>query len=90
MNAEERSRRLALWLLNLDELEGWYGQRVLNGFTLSRKDGGWLLVVRAASRKGERLVCFSWALSIEGAVYQFVYGETHDPGNVWREDRYTH
>ena len=55
---EQHLRYVFDLLMALDEQVPWYTGYVFEGLTLTRKSGGWFLVVRAKRGGGERVVTF--------------------------------
>lgn len=77
---------LGLFLAELDKEVAWATGLVYLGHTLSQREDGWLLVVRAR-RGSSRLVAFCGGRDALGCFRQLYYGLYHDQMR-WREDRY--
>jgi hypothetical protein len=50
--------KLLYYLIGIDELVPYYSGLVFTGLNLSKKEGGWFLVMRAQRANGERVVAF--------------------------------
>lgn len=84
VNKAEAATRYLLCLL---EVVAWYSGGVYDGHTLSRKEEGWLLVVRVRL-DGRPMVAFSFGARPADAVGQFARSLAR--GSVqWRPDKYS-
>lgn len=61
---------------------------ILDGFSIKRKDEGWLLVVAARRKGGNRIVAFFGGGTIDQCVERFLYDLWHKPGIKWLPDKY--
>jgi hypothetical protein len=82
-----RTEKLGIWVMDFEKQLAWYDGHVLTGYTMSRKDEGWLLTIRGRSSRGERLVCFHWGRDCEEAWYMAIYNLTHKSA-AWRSDNF--
>lgn len=83
--------RVVWWVASMQELLAWHRKAVLTGWSLKRKDGGWLLVVHVtrgtttATRREE--VAFVRADRSWACFVQLAYGLRNNTLS-WKEDRY--
>lgn len=86
-NVQDRqTETAAAMLLLMSEEVAWWAGKVYIGHSLSKRDDGWLLVVRATER-GSSMVAFAGGRTQGDAVRQFAYELAHDL-LVWRKDKF--
>lgn len=83
---EIRIRNWNLFFLNLEYRFSWYTDHTLAGLTITKKDGRWLLVVKATTPKGKGVVAFFDGKDLDTVVDQFIYHLSHKPGISWKND----
>lgn len=67
---------------------GWYDQFAYTGHTLTRKDDGWQLVVRARDKRGKKYVKIVRAVDQDTVVRLFNYSLRSKSPWGWTPDKY--
>lgn len=81
------AEQVASWILMLDETLAWHESKVLDGFSLRRRAGGWLLCVNARNAAGTPLVCLTWGSTRKACVKEFAFAVVKGHTD-WRPDKY--
>lgn len=82
----ERLHASHLIMANLDEHLPWLAKRTLIGLTISKKDDGWLMIVRA-KRGRQPQVSFHHAATLDELWLVTAWWLFHDLAR-WRNDKY--
>lgn len=75
------------WLYDADKEMAWGSGIVLDGFNLTRKDGGWFLVIKGRSSAGEHVVTFCAGPSITD-TWRNLYWLNKAGELRWKPDKY--
>lgn len=76
----------AAYIILLGESLGFWGRRTLTGFTVTKKEDGWLLIVKAL-HKGKPEVSFTHAATYQEAIKEWANGLVYDLVK-WRPDQF--
>lgn len=81
-----QQRRLIMWLACLDEVVAAYTGRAMTGITISKKEDGWLLVLRGKNGSGHE-VAFASGPDLHGTVLDLA--AQMKAGSIrWKPDKY--
>jgi len=86
MSKVHKAEKIGYYISCLPETLGWYYRMVYTGHSLSLKDDGWLLIVRAR-RKQRKQVTFYHSETIWGCFFSFGSDVTRNQVK-WRDDLY--
>lgn len=81
-----RKHSLLRWLSALDEVFGWYYGATLNEMKVTRKQDGWLLIVKV-TKGSKHLVAFFNVETILDGLESLANGISHH-NIAWKEDQY--
>lgn len=81
-----RLRKIVTIAMELDKYLAWYENVVLDGYNLSHRSNGWLLVIKVSTDRGPK-VCFTGGHTTWACWEQFLL-DLHRGEIRWREDKF--
>jgi hypothetical protein len=79
--------KVLYYLVGMDELVPGYTGMVFTGLNLSKKEGGWFLVVRARRANGERVVAYFGGARPFECLWSMAYNLSHQC-MTWKPDKF--